>query len=79
MIAMLKNIGKEGLSDYTHRTYVVSQGDSFSARWARDFEKEVMRVTSSGSTKETTNSGLKDKEQRVDTEKNGNEGGITDS
>lgn len=38
MLAILKNLD---ISSYTHRTYVISEGDDFSARRAREFEASI--------------------------------------
>ncbi|KAI9793506.1 MAG: UDP-N-acetylglucosamine transferase subunit [Peltula sp. TS41687] len=42
MLAILKNLDT---SAYTHRTYVISEGDDFSARKARDFEASLTLST----------------------------------
>ncbi|GAB7348222.1 hypothetical protein MBLNU459_g6219t1 [Dothideomycetes sp. NU459] len=50
------NAGKGTLdwSNYTHRTWVVSSGDSFSAARAREFEAEIAAHTAAAASKTTT-------------------------
>lgn len=58
MLAILKNLDT---SSYTHRTYVISEGDDFSARKARDFEACITQ--SKGSNGVSTNKEYKEAEE----------------